>query len=118
MENLAAREKTMTKMHELAQLGQAIWYDYIRRAFIASGDLQALIDQGLRGVTSNPTIFEKAIVGSADYDEDLRWLVEAGKSVDDMYEALAIDDVGRAADLFRPVYQHTNGLDGYVSLEV
>jgi transaldolase/glucose-6-phosphate isomerase len=108
----------MTKMHELAQLGQAIWYDYIRRAFIASGDLQALIDQGLRGVTSNPTIFEKAIVGSADYDEDLRWLVEAGTSVDEIYEALAVDDVGRAADLFRPVYQQTNGLDGYVSLEV
>ena len=108
----------MTKLDELAHLGQAIWFDYIRRSFITSGELQALIDEGLRGVTSNPTIFEKAIAGSTDYDEDLRRLVEAGKTVEEIYEALAQDDIRRAADLLRPVYEQTDGADGYVSLEV
>jgi transaldolase/glucose-6-phosphate isomerase len=108
----------MTKLHELAHLGQAIWFDYIRRSFITSGELQTLIDEGLRGVTSNPTIFEKAIAGSTDYDEDLRRLVEAGKTVEEIYEALAQDDIRRAADLLRPVYEQTDGADGYVSLEV
>ncbi|MFQ5594304.1 MAG: bifunctional transaldolase/phosoglucose isomerase [Anaerolineae bacterium] len=108
----------MTKLHELANLGQAIWFDYIRRSFITSGELQRLIDDGLRGITSNPSIFEKAIAGSADYDEDLHRLVDEGKSVDEIYEALALDDISRAADLLRPVYDQTDGADGYVSLEV
>ena len=64
----------MTKLHELASLGQAIWLDYVRRSFIASGELQALINDGLTGITSNPTIFEKAIAGSTDYDDALRRL--------------------------------------------
>ncbi len=71
----------MTKLHELAELGQSIWLDYISRSLMASGELQKLVDQGLRGVTSNPSIFEKAIAGSADYDEDLNRLVRDGKSV-------------------------------------
>jgi len=79
----------MTKLHQLADLGQAIWYDYIRRPFIASGELKALLDQGVRGVTSHPTIFEKAIAGSSDYDEDLHRLVDQGKPVEEIYEALA-----------------------------
>jgi len=116
----------MTKLHELTDLGQAIWLDYIRRSFITLGDLQALIDEGLRGVTSNPTIFEKAIAGSTDYDEDLHRLVEEGETVEEIYEALALDDIRRAADLLRPVYDgstwlttgQTGGADGYVSLEV
>ena len=108
----------MTKLHELADLGQAIWLDYIRRSFITSGDLQALVDEGLRGITSNPTIFEKAIAGSTDYDEDLRQLVGEGKTVQEIYEALALDDIQRAADLLRPIYEQTDGADGYVSLEV
>lgn len=108
----------MSKLHDLAELGQAIWYDYIRRAFITSGELQSLIDNGVRGVTSNPSIFEKAIAGSADYDEDLKKLVGEDKSVDEIYEALALDDIARAADLMLPVYEATAGLDGYVSLEV
>lgn len=108
----------MSKLRELADLGQAVWYDYIRRAFITSGELQELIQQGLRGVTSNPSIFEKAIVGSADYDDDLRKLVDDNKSVDEIYETLALEDISRAADLLRPVYDATDGLDGYVSLEV
>jgi len=108
----------MTKLHELANLGQAIWLDYIRRSLITSGELQELVDRGVRGVTSNPSIFEKAIAGSADYDADLRPLVEAGKSVAEIYETLALDDIRRAADILRPVYDITGGSDGYVSLEV
>ena len=108
----------MSKLRELSKLGQSIWYDYIRRSFITSGDFQSLIDRGLRGVTSNPSIFEKAIAGSSDYDEDLQNLVKADKSVDEIYEALALDDIARAADLLLPVYEETGGLDGYVSLEV
>jgi transaldolase/glucose-6-phosphate isomerase len=108
----------MTKLHQLADLGQAIWFDYIRRSFITSGDLQALIDEGLRGVTSNPAIFEKAIAGSTDYDQDLHRLVDEGKSVEEIYEALALEDIRHAADLLRPAYDQTGGADGYVSLEV
>ena len=108
----------MTKLDQLARLGQSIWYDYIRRALITSGDLEALISQGLRGMTSNPSIFEKAISGSADYDADLKIMAEEDKSVQEIYESLALKDIGMAADLFRPVYDETRGLDGYVSLEV
>ena len=108
----------MTKIHELTQHGQSIWFDYIRRAFLTSGELQEWIDQGVRGVTSNPSIFEKAIAGSADYDADLRPLIEAGKSVEEIYETLALDDIHLAADILRPVYDETGGVDGYVSLEV
>ncbi len=108
----------MTKLHDLAALGQAIWFDYIRRTLITSGELQSLIDQGVRGVTSNPTIFEKAIAGSVDYDDDLKELVKRGNSIDEIYEKLAMWDIAHTADLFRPVYDETRGLDGYVSLEV
>ncbi len=108
----------MTKLHELTNLGQAIWLDYIRRSFITSGELQELVAQGLRGVTSNPSIFEKAIAGSTDYNEDLNRLVGEGKSVEEIYEALTMDDIRSAADVLRPVYEKSGGADGYVSLEV
>jgi transaldolase len=108
----------MTKLQELAELGQAVWLDYIRRSFIESGDLKALIDKGVRGVTSNPAIFEKAIAGSADYDHDIQRLVGEGKSVGEIYEALALEDIQRAADLLRALYDETAGRDGFVSLEV
>ena len=107
----------MTKLHELTKLGQAIWLDYIHRSLITSGELRKLIDQGLRGVTSNPSIFEKAIAGSTDYDEDLNYLVGKGESVEQIYETLAIDDIRGAADVLRSVYDEGNGTDGYVSLE-
>src|SRR5713101_1081717 len=104
---------------EVMKLGQSIWYDNIRRAMLVSGDLQKKIDEDdLRGVTSNPTIFEKAITGSTDYDEQMRLLITAGKSVKDIYEALVIDDIGRAADILKAVYDKTDGVDGYISLEV
>ena len=108
----------MTKLHELAELGQAIWLDYISRSLIASGELQKLVGQGLRGITSNPSIFEKAIAGSADYDEDLNRLVSDGRSVPEIYEDLAMADIRSAADVLRPVYEKSGGADGYVSLEV
>ncbi len=104
---------------EIMKLGQSIWYDNIRRAMLASGDLRKKIeDDDLRGVTSNPTIFEKAITGSNDYDEQLRSLAQAGKSVSEIYEELVVEDIGRAADILKPVYDRTDGIDGYISLEV
>ncbi len=108
----------VTKMNALTDLGQSIWYDNIRRALIDSGELGQLIDAGVTGITSNPSIFEKAIVGSTDYDRALRELVEAGKSVEEIYENLVFEDIQRAADLLYPVYERTAALDGYVSIEV
>ncbi|MFY9555168.1 MAG: bifunctional transaldolase/phosoglucose isomerase, partial [Blastocatellia bacterium] len=104
---------------ELHKTGQSIWYDNVRRALIDNGDLASKINEDdLRGVTSNPAIFEKAIVGSTDYDEAMRQLIAAGKSVDEIYEALVIEDIQRVADLLKPVYDRTKTIDGYVSLEV
>ena len=108
----------MTKLDDVADLGQAIWLDYIRRSLITSSDLRALVNDGLRGVTSNPTIFEKAIAGSTDYDGALRRLVGESKTAEGIYAALTLDDIQRAADVLRPVYDRTEGADGYVSLEV
>jgi transaldolase/glucose-6-phosphate isomerase len=109
----------MNPLLEVEKLGQSIWYDNIRRALIDNGDLASKItEDDLRGVTSNPTIFEKAITGSTDYNDQMRDLIAKGKSVDEIYEALVIEDIQRAADLFRPVYERTSKLDGYVSLEV
>jgi hypothetical protein len=108
----------MGKLHDLAGLGQAIWFDYIQRSLISSGELQRLIDQGVRGVTSNPTIFEKAIAGSRDYDDALRRSARAGKSNLEIYEELVLRDILLTSDLFLPVYVDTRGRDGYVSLEV
>ena len=104
---------------KLTNLGQAIWLDYIRRQMIDSGELQRYIDaDGLRGVTSNPSIFDKAISGSPDYDDDIRALAREGQSLQEIYEALTVADVQRAADLFRPLHDHLSGADGFVSLEV
>src|SRR4028119_2411520 len=104
---------------EIMQLGQSIWYDNIRRAMLKTGDLARKIEEhDLRGVTSNPTIIEKAITGSTDYDEQMRQLVQSGKDVMDIYEDLVIEDIGEAADILKPVYDKTDGVDGYISLEV
>jgi transaldolase len=108
----------MTKLKELNRLGQSIWYDNIRRALIDSGELQSLIDSGVTGVTSNPSIFEKAIAGSADYDEAIAALADSDLSAEAIYESLAFADIQRTADLLRPIYNRSNGVDGYVSLEV
>ncbi len=107
----------MSRIKDLNRLGQSVWLDFIRRSMIASGELEALIARGVSGITSNPTIFEKAIAGSADYDEALRELVDEGKTNEEIYLALALDDIRRSADLFRPVWDATGGADGFVSLE-
>ncbi|MEO8381842.1 MAG: bifunctional transaldolase/phosoglucose isomerase [Acidobacteriota bacterium] len=104
---------------QLAKTGQSVWFDQMERRLVASGKLQQLIDDDdLRGLTSNPTIFEKAIGGSEDYDGQLRMLASQGMSRDEIYDELVIEDIGKAADVFAPVYGKTNGDDGYVSLEV
>lgn len=114
--------KTITKKTSLKKLesyGQSVWLDYIRRDMIHSGLLKNLIEQnGIRGVTSNPAIFEKAIDGSSDYDEDIDRLIKQGKNAREIYEFLAVRDIQEAADIFRPLYEQTEGWDGFVSLEV
>lgn len=103
---------------ELTKSGQAIWHDGIERGLITSGELKRLIDEGeLRGVTSNPTIFEKAIDSSDDYSDQLREQAERQKSASEIYEALAVRDIQMAADLLAPVFEKTDGADGFVSLE-
>jgi len=104
---------------QLPKAGQSVWYDQMERRLVTSGKLQQMIDEDdLRGLTSNPTIFEKAIGGSEDYDAQLRALASQGKSRDDIYDELVIEDIGSAADVFLPVFEKTNGEDGYASLEV
>ena len=103
----------------LAELGQSIWYDYITRDLLISGELERLIrEDGLRGMTSNPTIFEKAIGGSHLYDDDIRRLSERGRSAGEIFETLAVADVQAACDMFMPLYQQSGGRDGFVSIEV
>lgn len=107
-----------TIMHELAQLGQSLWLDNINRSMIEKGSLKSLIDRGLRGQTSNPTIFKQSISQSSDYDQKIIELTESGKSTFEIYDEITIRDVREACDLFKGVYQSTNALDGYVSLEI
>ncbi|MGN6391266.1 MAG: transaldolase [Gemmatimonadales bacterium] len=103
----------------LRELGQSPWYDYITRDLVTSGELARLIrEDGLRGMTSNPSIFEKAIAGSRLYDEEIRTQAEGGASPQDIFERLAVADVRAACDAFAGVYQATGGDDGLVSLEV
>ena len=119
MKSNLTETKQANALVELQSYGQSVWLENISKAILDSGELQKLINEdGLRGVTSNPTIFEKAINGSRDYDAVLKRLAQAGRTVDEIYEALVIDDIRRATDLFRPLFHTTNGLDGYVSLEV
>ncbi|HMG99526.1 MAG TPA: transaldolase family protein, partial [Gaiellales bacterium] len=101
------------------ELGQSIWLDNISRELLDSGKLARLIaEDGISGVTSNPTIFEKAVSGSSDYNEALVRLVGEGKKPDDILWELMLEDIRAAADVFRPVYADTQGADGYVSIEV
>jgi transaldolase/glucose-6-phosphate isomerase len=104
---------------QLPKAGQSVWFDQMERRLVTSGKLRQMIDEDdLRGLTSNPTIFEKAIGGSEDYDAQLRTLASQGRSRDEIYDDLVVEDIGSAADIFAPVYEKTNGEDGYVSLEV
>ena len=103
----------------LNSLGQSVWFDYIRRQDILSGHIKSLIDNdGVTGITSNPSIFEKAIAGSNDYDSAIQKLVATGVETPMIFESLEVEDIQMAADLFRPTYDATQGADGYVSIEV
>jgi transaldolase/transaldolase/glucose-6-phosphate isomerase len=111
----------MNPLKELQEHGQSVWLDYIRRNLFHTGELKQLVEEdGIRGVTSNPTIFDKAIAGSTDYDDALRALLKKDPkaAVGKLYESLAIEDIQMAADVLRKVYDDTGGADGYVSFEV
>jgi transaldolase len=108
-----------TNLHRLLdEYGQSPWLDNIRRGMLTNGEMQRYIDAGIVGVTANPTIFEKAIAGSNDYDEAIDAMVREGKDVDQIYEGVAIKDIQDACDLFRATYERTGHCDGRVSLEV
>ena len=107
-----------TPLHQLQQCGQSLWTDVISRTLIRETLPRLIADDGITGVTANPTIFEHAISSTQEYDESIRRYAADGLSPLQIYEALAIDDVGAAADLLRPVYDRTGGKDGFVSLEV
>ncbi len=120
MSNVVPKANTLKKnpLLDVEAFGQSIWMDYIRRGTIASGELQQLIEaDGVSGVTSNPSIFEKAIAKSRDYDESIHTLTLKGKTRDEMYQFLTVEDIQSVADLLRPTYNQDNR-DGFVSLEV
>ena len=106
-------------LQQLADYGQSPWLDNIRRGWIVSGEMKRLIDEdGILGVTANPTIFMKAVSSSTDYNSAIEKLVNQGKDSDEIYKRLIVEDITNAADIFRPVYDRTNGVDGYISIEV
>ena len=110
---------TDNPLKRLEAMGQSIWMDFIRRGVMTDGQLQRWIDEdGVSGVTSNPTIFEKAIVESHDYDDEVEELKRAGRTPAEIYELLTVEDIRQAAGLFRPTFDRTGGADGFVSIEV
>src|SRR5215472_2452077 len=109
----------MNPVKALESHGQAVWLDFLARGFIAKGELKKLIDaDGVKGVTSNPSIFEKAIGSSDEYDTAIASVLKKGdRPVGDLFEHLAVEDIQHAADVLRPVYDRLNGRDGFVSME-
>jgi transaldolase len=116
--NTEEADVARTTIEQLGEFGQSIWFDYISRSLLTSGRLDELIRLGVTGMTSNPTIFDQAINSGNDYDEQIRELKKAGKSVFEIYDDITIKDIQAAADIFKPIYERTTGLDGYVSLEI
>ena len=109
----------MKATQQLHDLGQSIWLDNITRDLLTSGTLKRYIDElSVTGLTSNPTIFDHAIKNSTTYDDPIRQKVKAGRSGEDLFFDLAVEDLTRAAQLFRPIHERTSGVDGWVSLEV
>jgi transaldolase/transaldolase/glucose-6-phosphate isomerase len=109
----------MNRLQQIHDLGQSIWLDSFDRKLMDSGELQKLIDEdGLCGITSNPSIFEKAVKSSSDYDDDIRKLASGGKNNEEIFFGFAASDIQRAADILKPVYYEAHGTDGFVSLEV
>jgi transaldolase len=114
-----AAEAPKGPLFELLNYGQSVWYDNIARGLIKDGSIKKLIDEsGVRGVTSNPTIFEKAISAGDDYDDQIKKLIGQNKTAEEVFAALAVTDIGNTADIFRPIYDESNGGDGFVSIEV
>lgn len=108
-----------SRIKSIADFGQSIWLDFFDRDIMNTGKLEKLIhDDGVSGVTSNPSIFEKAIVGSLDYDEDINFYLENNLEIEKVFTAIEVKDIQRAADFFKPIYTHTKGNDGFVSIEV
>ncbi len=109
----------MGRLHDLHDHGgQSPWLDNLRRGYLRSGELERFVERGIRGITSNPSIFQKAISGSADYDEQFQDLVAAGSTIEDLYWQMVIDDIEGALALLRPVHEASDGTDGFVSVEV
>lgn len=108
----------MNRIRQISNLGQAIWLDFISRKLIQTHELRSLVNEGVTGLTSNPTIFHKSIIGGEGYDDQIRELSNSRAGASEIYEALVIRDIGEAADQIRPVYNETHARDGYVSLEV
>src|SRR5436190_3217238 len=115
----STKSSTKSRTAELLALGQSVWLDFLTRDLIRNGKLKRMIEQeGLRGQTSNPTIFHKAITSGKDYDEQLASLINSGKDAAAIFEAVAVSDIQAACDVFRPLYDQVDGADGFVSLEV
>ncbi len=108
----------MEYLHTVSEFGQSLWLNYLRRAFIDSGELRDALEAGVTGITSTPIVFEKAITDSSDYDRSLTELVGRGMPVMDIYQALVVDDIQRAADMLMPIFELTEGKDGYVTMEL
>ena len=109
----------MSRLHDLySEQGQSPWLDNLKRSWIVSGELQGWVDRGARGITSNPSIFQKAMTGTDAYDEQLRSLTAEGASVEESYWKLVVRDIMDALEILRPVHESSDGLDGYVSVEV
>ena len=109
----------MTKLQQLFnEFGQSPWLDNLTRAYLRDGTLARMVDDGIRGVTANPTIFARAIEGSDDYDEQFRALIAAGRTVTDAYWELVVADVEEACAVLRPTFDASSGTDGFVSIEV
>ncbi|MEO7046379.1 MAG: transaldolase family protein, partial [Ferruginibacter sp.] len=109
----------MNRVKSIHDLGQSIWLDFFNREIINNGKLQRLIDEdGLSGITSNPSIFEKAVTASSDYDDDIRKMSDKQKSSEEIFFGFATSDIRRAADMLKPTYDKSKGTDGFVSLEV
>ena len=110
---------SQTPLHDLHAHGQSVWLDYLSRDLVDSGELARLVaEEGVRGMTSNPTIFQEAIKGSDTYDDDIRRLGAQGMTPEEMFEAIAVDDISAACDVLRPVFEESGMTDGFVSLEV
>jgi len=121
MRSISPQETPVNRLLALADAGQSVWIDFIRRALLDSGELERLVrEDGVAGVTSNPTIFEKAIGGSADYDAQIRRVLSEEPGIDphELFERVALDDIRAACDVLRPVFERTGGADGFVSFEV